>query len=48
MAARKYRLYAARVTGETVALEEKERIVRIKAGYKLLSRTTEPQNMHPV
>jgi hypothetical protein len=25
MAARKYRLYAARVTGETVALAEKER-----------------------
>ena len=48
MAARKYRLYAARVTGETVALAEKERFVRITAGYMLLYRTTAPKKMQTV
>lgn len=48
MAARKYRLYAARVTGETVALAEKERFVRITAGYMLLYRTTTPKKMQTV
>ena len=48
MAARKYRLYAARVTGETVALAEKERFVRITAGYMLLYRTTAPKRMQTV
>lgn len=48
MAATKYKLYAARVTGETVELAEKERFVRITAGYMLLYRKTAPRKMQTV
>ena len=48
MAAKKYKLYAAQVTGETVELAEKERFVRITAGYMLLYRKSAPKNIRAV
>ena len=48
MAAKKYKLYAAQVTSETVELAEKERFVRITAGYMLLYRKAAPKKIRTV
>lgn len=48
MAARPHKLYAARVTPETVRKAEKERFARITSAYMLLYRRTKPRDIPTV